>query len=113
MQNYRDIDQGRALENIIFLQLLYDGFNVAIGKLRDSEVDFIASKADAKIYIQVTEDMTNPSTMKRELASLQSIRDAYPKVIIALRGNYPTEIDGIRIFSAADFLLRRKQLVIS
>lgn len=111
LQGYRDADQGRALENIVYLQLLYDGFDVSVGKLRSGEVDFVASKADAKAYIQVTEDMADPSTMARELAPLQSVRDSYPKAIIATRGSYPAEVDGIRILTAADFLLHRKQIL--
>lgn len=111
LQGYRDADQGRAFENVVYLQLLYDGFDVSVGKLRASEVDFVASRDDSRIYIQVTEDMTDPATMRRELAPLQSIRDSYPKAIIAMRGSYPTEIDGIRILSAVDFLLHRKQLL--
>lgn len=112
LEGYRDRDQGHMLENIVYLQLLYDGFDVSIGKLRNGEVDFIASNAEGKTYIQVTEDMTDPITLKRELAPLQSIRDSYPKVIIAMRGNYPTEIDGVRILGASDFLLHQKRPIV-
>lgn len=55
--------------------------------------------------------MTDPVTMERELAPLRAIRDAYPKVVVAARGSYPIEVDGIRILSAADFLLHRKAIL--
>lgn len=111
LQGYRDSDQGRVFENIVYLQLLYDGFDVSIGKLRGGEVDFVASGPGGKAYIQVTEDMTDPATMARELAPLRSIRDAYPKAVVAARGSYPTEIDGIKILNAVDFLLHRRAIL--
>ena len=108
MQGYRDADQGRMLENMVYLQLLYDGYDVAVGKLRSGEVDFVATKAQERLYVQVTEDMTAPGTMQREIAPLRAIRDAYPKTVIAARGSYPADIDGITIRTAADFLLHRR-----
>lgn len=112
LQGYRDVDQGRVFENMVYLQLLYDGFDVSVGKLRAGEVDFVASREGGRAYVQVTEDMTNPATMERELAPLRAVRDAHPKVVVAARGSYPVEVDGIRILSAADFLLHRKRLLV-
>ena len=107
LQGYRDSDQGRVLENIIYLQLRFDGYDVAIGKLRSSEVDFVATRKDEKVYIQVTEDMRDATVMERELSPLRKIADAYPKMVVVSEGSYPTNIDGIRIVSAVDFLLHR------
>lgn len=104
---YRDADQGRVLENIVYLQLLYDGYDVSVGKLRSGEVDFVATRGDERIYLQVTEDMTDPSTIERELAPLRAVRDFYPRAVVALRGSYPRDVDGIRIVPAVDFLLHR------
>ena len=112
LQGYRDSDQGRVFENMVYLQLVYDGFDVSVGKLRSGEVDFVARKSGGLAYVQVTEDMTDTATMERELAPLRAIRDAYPKVVVAARGSYPTEVDGIRILSAADFLLHRKEILV-
>ena len=53
--------------------------------------------------------MTDSGTMKRELAPLQALRDAYPKMVVAMRGSYPTEIDGIQIINAIDFFLHRRK----
>jgi len=67
LEGYRESDPGRALENIVYLQLRYDGYDVNVGKLRGGEVDFVAQKDNATIYIQVTEDMSDPDMMHREL----------------------------------------------
>ena len=108
LQGYRYADQGRVFENMVYLQLLYDGYEVSVGKLRAGEVDFVATRAGERLYVQVTEDMTDPATMERELAPLRAVRDSYPKEVVAMRGSYPTDVDGIRILSAADFLLHRR-----
>jgi len=108
LQGYRNSDQGRVLENIVYLQLLYDGYNVAIGKLRSSEIDFVATRDDEKIYIQVTESMSDASQEERELIPLKKVADAYPKMVVVSEGSYPTIIDGISIVKTADFLLHRR-----
>ena len=105
LEDYRDSDIGRALENIVFLQLKYDGYSVSVGKVRDVEVDFIAKKGSERIYIQVTDNMHSELTLERELKPLRAIRDAFPKIVIVGEGSYPENIDGIRIVNAVDFLL--------
>ena len=102
---YRDGDSGHILENIIFFELLRRGYDVAIGKIDNQEVDYIATKADKKKYIQVTESMNVPETRERELAPLRKIRDNYEKVVIALECDIPQTQDGIKIIQATDFLL--------
>lgn len=102
---YRDGDTGHILENIIYFELLRRGYDVAIGKLDNKEVDFIATKADEKKYIQVTEAMTSSETRERELAPLQKISDNYEKLVIAMDPGLTQDQDGIKIVSAIDFLL--------
>ena len=102
---YRDGDSGHILENIIFFELLRRGYDVAIGKIDNQEVDFIATKADEKKYIQVTESMNAPETRERELAPLRKIRDSYEKAVIALESDLTQTQDGIKIIRALDFLL--------
>lgn len=102
---YRDCDSGHILENIIFFELLRRGYDVAIGKINNQEVDFIATKAEEKKYIQVTESMNAPETRERELAPLRSIRDNYEKLVIALDCDFTQTQDGIKIVKALDFLL--------
>ena len=103
---YRDGDSGHILENIVYFELLRQGYDVAIGKIDNQEVDFIATKADVKKYIQVTENMNAPETRKRELAPLRKIRDNYEKLVIALECDLMQTQDGIRIQSVLDFLLK-------
>lgn len=102
---YRDGDSGHILENIIYFELLRHGYDVAIGKIDSKEVDFIATKADEKKYIQVTESMNAPETRERELFPLRKIRDNYEKIVIALDCDIPQSQDGIKIVKALDFLL--------
>ena len=102
---YRDGDSGHILENIVYFELLRQGYDVAIGKIDNQEVDFIATKADEKKYIQVTENMNAPETRERELAPLRKIRDNYEKLVIALDCDLTQTLDGIRIVKTLDFLL--------
>lgn len=102
---YREGDSGHILENIIYFELLRRGYDVAIGKIDNQEVDFIAAKTDEKKYIQVTETMNAPETRERELAPLRKIRDNYEKLVIALDCPLAQTQDGIKIVRALDFLL--------
>lgn len=102
---FRDIDTGHCIENIVYFELLRKGYDVAIGKIGDKEVDFIAANAKEKIYFQVTESMNDPLTRKRELEPLQKIRDNYEKVVLAGECDNPVTQDGIKIVKLTDFLL--------
>ena len=102
---YRDNDSGHILENIIYFELLRRGYDVAVGKIGDQEVDFIATKVDEKKYIQVAESMNALETRERELAPLRKIRDNYEKIVIALECDLAMTQDGIKIIKALDFLL--------
>lgn len=102
---YRDGDTGHILENIIFFELMRRGYDIAIGKIDNKEVDFIATKADEKKYIQVTESMNAPETRERELSPLRKIKDNYEKIVIAMECDMPQPQDGIKVIRAMDFLL--------
>ena len=102
---YRGGDRGHILENIVYFELLRRGYDVAIGKIGTQEVDFIATKAEEKIYVQVTESMNAPETRERELALLRKIRDNFEKIVIALECDFSQTQDGIKIVNALDYLL--------
>ena len=70
-----------------------------------AEVDFIATNADEKKYIQVTESMMSEDVRKRELAPLQAVQDNYEKIVIAMDCDLISDVDGIKIVKALDFLL--------
>lgn len=107
---FRDMDTGHCIENIVYSELLRRGYDVAIGKIDEKEVDFIAANAKEKIYFQVTESMNDLSTRERELAPLRKIRDNYEKVVIAGECDNPITQDGIKIVKLTDFLLENIQL---
>lgn len=102
---FRDGDTGHILENIVYFELIRQGYDVAIGKVDNLEVDFIATKADEKKYVQVTESMGAPETRERELVPLRKIRDNYEKVVVALDCGLVQTYDGIKVVRALDFLL--------
>lgn len=102
---FRDVDTGHIIENIVYFELLRKGYDVAIGKIDDKEIDFIAVNAERKIYIQVTESMNDPATREREFAPLRKVKDNYEKIIIANEVLNPATQDGIRIVKLIDFLL--------
>lgn len=93
------------LENIVYFELLRRGYDVAIGKIDNIEVDFIATDAEKKLYIQVTESMTNEDVRSRELALLRKIRDNYDKLVLSLDTGLDTSYEGIRSKNVVDWLL--------
>ena len=102
---YRVSDIGRVFENAVYLQLLFEGYSVHVGKIYGGEVDFVAVKDGERVYVQVTDAMESEETRKREIAPLKAVRDAFPKMIVVRRGSYETDIDGIRIVRAREFFL--------
>ncbi len=102
---FRNRDSGHAIENVVYFELLRRGFDVAIGKIGNSEVDFIATSADEKKYIQVTESMLSEDVRKRELAPLQGIHDSYEKIVLSLEPGLDASYDGIKSENLIDWLL--------
>lgn len=108
LRNYllsRTSDTGRILENIVFFELLRRGYKVSIGKIDDKEIDFVATKINEKVYIQVTETLAGEETRNRELAPLKAVRDSFEKIILTADVLFTgvTE-DGIKIVNIIDWL---------
>jgi predicted AAA+ superfamily ATPase len=93
------------LENIVYMELLRRGYTVYIGKVGEKEIDFIAEKADGKLYVQVCYLLASKETIERELAPLKEIRDNYPKLIVTTDKYWQIENDGIKGIHLKDFLL--------
>ena len=94
-----------SLENVVYLELCRRGYTVNIGKTADGEIDFVATRQNEKLYVQVTERITSEKTEHREYDRLLDIRDNYPKFVLRTDdfagGNY----EGIQTMHVADFLL--------
>ena len=95
-------DSGHAIENVVYFELLRRSYDVAIGKVDQAEVDFIATRADDKLYVQVTESMTNEDTHRRELDPLQKSKDNYEKIVLSLDPGMDTSYDGIKSLNLID-----------
>lgn len=102
---YNDDTVASSLENVVYLELCRRGYTVHIGKTGDGEVDFVATRQNEKLYVQVTQRIDSEKTEKREYERLLEIRDNYPKYVLRTDefagGNY----EGIITMHVADFLL--------
>lgn len=102
---FRNRDRGHAIENVVYFELLRRGYDVAIGKVDNAEVDFIATKATEKIYVQVTESMISEDVRRRELAPLQKINDNYEKIVLSLEPGLDASYEGIKSLNLIQWLL--------
>ncbi|ATV69741.1 ATP-binding protein [Fusobacterium pseudoperiodonticum] len=100
--NQRDINQ--IFENIIYLELLRKGYNVRVGKVDNLEVDFVCTKRNEKIYVQVAYLLASPETIEREFTSLEKIDDNYPKYVISM-DEFDMSRNGIIHINIIDFLM--------
>ena len=101
----KQIDAGRILENIVYLELLRRGYDVYVGKVDEFEVDFVAQNGKGTTYFQVALSVRDEKTLERELRSLRAIKDHYPKILLTMDDDPEVHYDGIRRMNARDWLL--------
>lgn len=97
-----------SLENIVYLELKRRGYDVYIGKIKDKEIDFVATKQNEKIYVQVTQEIKSEKTQKREYEQLLEIRDNYPKYVVMADDFAGGNCEGIKTMNIVDFLLSKE-----
>ena len=95
------------MENIVFLELKRKGYDVFVGKMDQLEIDFVATKGNQTIYIQVCYLLAEESTIKREFLPLMQIKDNFPKYVVTMDQRWKDQIEGIRHIHIADFLLEK------
>lgn len=95
----------KRITDPVLLKKLRRGYDVSIGKIDNSEVDFIATNTNDKMYVQVTEAMTSEDVRKRELAPLQKISDNYEKIVLSLDPGMDSSYDGIKSINLIDWLI--------
>lgn len=105
MLGKKSMDIGHILENVIYLELIRRGYSVYIGKIDDMEIDFVAQNQHGNTYIQVAATVRDENTLKRELRSLQAVKDNYPKMLLTLDDDPEADYDGIIRKNALDWLM--------
>ena len=101
---YKMNDISGHLENIVFLELLSRGYKVNIGKINEQEIDFIATKNNQQIYVQVAYLLADNKTIEREFGALEKINDNYLKIVLSLDKFLNNDRNGIKWFNLIDFL---------
>ena len=103
----RDKDIEKVIENIIYQQLIHNGYKVQVGQLQAGEIDFVCTKGTSRIYVQASYLIASEETREREFGALKKIRDNYPKYVISMTPLVTrTDDDGIIHLSLREFLAR-------
>jgi predicted AAA+ superfamily ATPase len=103
---YKPDDKAKIIENVVYNELLFREFEVCTGWKKDQEIDFIASKQNEKLYIQVALIIDSEQTVQREFGNLLNIKDNYPKMVISTDTQYRNTVEGVEHINLRRFLNR-------
>ena len=104
LTGYRPGDRAKIMENLVFNELLYRGYEICTGWKGNKEIDFIASKGNEIKYVQVTLNLGSGTTVNREFGNLLEIDDNYPKVVISADAQYINTFKGVEHINIRKFL---------
>ncbi|MFW5759695.1 MAG: ATP-binding protein, partial [Cyclobacteriaceae bacterium] len=102
---YKNDDIKKIIENVVFLHLMIQGYNVTVGKIADREIDFVAEKPNAKIYLQVAFTMPDQKVKDREFGNLLEIKDNFRKIVISMDEIQVDSYQGIEHMHLRKFLI--------
>lgn len=102
---FRMQDIEKVMENLVYLHLKYQGYQLQVGQMGDKEIDFVAEKKNERIYIQVAYLLHEQATIEREFGNLMQIKDNYPKYVVSYE-DFPNTntYKGIQHLSLIEFL---------
>ena len=101
---YKPDDLSKLLENVVYNQLIFKGYDVKVGSLRTQEIDFIATKNNETIYVQVALRLDSEKTIEREFGNLLQIKDNYPKMVVTMDEQFSNTYQGITHVPIRKFL---------
>ena len=103
---YKPQDRTMRLENAVFNHLLFSGYDVKVGVLHSEEVDFVCTKNNETLYVQVAQELSKMETIHREFGNLLKIKDNYPKIVVSADTSFENTYNGVKHIHVRDFLSR-------
>jgi uncharacterized protein len=105
LAGWRDEYRGQLLENLVHHELRVRGYELQVGRVKEAEIDFIATRAGEKLYIQVCYLLASPDTIQREFAPLLAVPDNYAKLVLSMDRDWGSDFEGIKRLHIEDWLL--------
>ncbi len=102
---YKNDDISKIIENVVFLHLLINGYNITVGKLYNMEIDFVAEKAGQRLYVQVALTIPDQKTREREFGNLLLIKDNFRKIVVSMDEIQVNSYEGIEHIYLRKFLI--------
>ncbi len=104
IHRYENNDINKVLENLVFMHMKICGYSITVGQLGSKEIDFVCSRGDEKLYIQVAYIINDNRTKEREFGNLLLIKDNYKKIVVSMDEMVEGNFEGIKQINILDFL---------